>query len=130
MDESYQPDRDLAASAPSRIPAVARWKIISGARVFYEFPGRSVEIGWARDLQRGDDQRTLNVCVSREADQAAELPQECRDAIRSHGRTATNAVLEEDDVPWIIDITPAGLSYEYAPEEDEDETDEGDEDDE
>jgi hypothetical protein len=33
-------------------------------------------------------------------------------------------------VPWIIDVTPAGLSYEYAAEEGEDETDEGDEDDE
>jgi hypothetical protein len=113
---------------------VARWKIISGARVFYEFPGRSVEIGWARDLQHGDDQRTLNVCVSTEAEQATELPQESRDAIRSHGRSAVNAVLTEDDVPWIIEVTPTGLSYEYGPEADEedeeDEEDDEDEDDE
>ena len=108
---------------------MARWKIISGARVFYEFPGRSVEIGWARDVQKGDDQRTINVCVTKEAEEASELPQESKDAIRSHGRSAVNAVLTDDDVPLIIDVTPAGLSYEFAPEEDEEETDEEDEDD-
>ena len=102
---------------------MARWKIISGARVFYDFPGRSVEIGWARDVQQGDDQRTINVCVTKEADEATELPQESRDAIRSHGRSAVNAVLTDDDVPLIIDVTPTGLSYEFAPEEDEEETD-------
>ena len=102
---------------------MARWKIISGARVFYEFPGRSVEIGWARDVQKGDDQRTINVCVTKEAEEASELPQESKDAIRSHGRSAVNAVLTDDDVPLIIDVTPAGLSYEFAPEEDEEETD-------
>ncbi len=102
---------------------MARWKIISGARVFYEFPGRSVEIGWARDVQKGDDQRTINVCVTKEAEEASELPQESKDAIRSHGRSAVNAVLTDDDVPLIIDVTPAGLSYEFAPEDDEEETD-------
>ena len=105
------------------MPPVARWKIISGARVFYEFPGRSVEIGWARDVQKGDDQRTINVCVTKEAEEASELPQESKDAIRSHGRSAVNAVLTDEDVPLIIDVTPAGLSYEFAPEEDEEETD-------
>jgi hypothetical protein len=108
---------------------VARWKIISGARVFYDFPGRSVEIGWARDLQKGDDQRTVNVCVSKEAEEATELPQESRDAIRSHGRSAVNAILTEDDVPLIIDVTPTGLSYEYAPEEEEEDDDLDEEDD-
>ena len=107
----------------TKIPRVARWKIIIGARVFYDFPGRSVEIGWARDVQKGDDQRTINVCVTPEADQASELPQESKDAIRSHGRSAVNAVLIDDDVPLIIDVTPAGLSYEFAPEEEEEETD-------
>ena len=102
---------------------MARWKIISGARVFSEFPGRSVEIGWARDVQKVDDQRTINVCVTKEAEEASELPQESKDAIRSHGRSAVNAVLTDEDVPLIIDVTPSGLSYEFAPEEDEEETD-------
>jgi hypothetical protein len=110
---------------------VPRWKIISGSRAFYEFPGRSVEIGWARDVQRGDVQRTINVCVTKEADQADELPDEARRAIRTHGRTAVNAVLTDEDVPYIIDVTTEGLVYDFTdPDADDEEEDELEDDDE
>jgi hypothetical protein len=102
---------------------MARWKIISGARAFHEFPDRRVAIGWARDLERDGVQRTVNVCVALGADEAAELPEECRAAIRSHGRTIFNALLDEDELPRIVDVSLTGLEYEYGgwPEEDEDE---------
>jgi hypothetical protein len=110
---------------------VPRWKIISGSRAFYELPGRIVEIGWARDVQKGDVQKTINVCVTKEADQADELPEEARRAIRTHGRTAVNAVLTDEDVPYIIEVTTGGLVYDYTdPNADDEEDDfEDDEDD-
>ena len=93
---------------------MARWKIISGARPFYTFAEREVAVGWARDLEKDDIQRTVNVCVSREADQASDLPDECRRAIRTHGRSVINAILTEDDLPRIVDVTLTGLEFEYG----------------
>ena len=80
-----------------------RWKIVSGARPFYSFPGRSVGIGWARDLQRGDTQVTVNVCVLADAYEADGLPQESRDAIKSHGRSVINVLLSEETLPTIVE---------------------------
>jgi hypothetical protein len=112
---------------------VPRWKVISGSRAFYEFPGRNVEIGWARDVQKGDAQKTINVCVTREADRADGLPEESRRAIKTHGRTAVNAVLDDEDVPFFIEVTTEGLVYDYvdpsADDEDDDEDDDFDDED-
>lgn len=91
-----------------------RWKLISGARPFYELPNREgVAIGWARDLQRGETQFTVNVVVSQEAQEAADLPPEAREAIRSHGRSVINALLGEETLPYIVDVTPGGLVRDY-----------------
>lgn len=95
-----------------------RWKIVSGARPFYSFPGRSVGIGWARDLQRGDTQVTVNVCVLADAYEADGLPQESRDAIKSHGRSVINVLLSEETLPTIVEVSTSGLERIY-PREDE-----------
>jgi hypothetical protein len=97
---------------------VPRWKIVSGARPFYSFPGRSVGIGWARDLQRGDTQVTVNVCVLADAYEADGLPQESRDAIKSHGRSVINALLSEETLPTLVEVSTSGLERIY-PREDE-----------
>jgi hypothetical protein len=98
---------------------VARWRIISGARPFYTFPGRSVGIGWARDLQRGDTQVTVNVCVLKDAYEADDLPPESRDAIKSHGRSVINSLLGEDALPTIVEVTTTGLQRVYPRVEEE-----------
>jgi hypothetical protein len=106
---------------------VARWRIISGARPFYEFPGRVVGVGWARDLQRGDTQVTVNVVVLRDAHEASDLPQESRDAIKSHGRSVINALLNEETLPDVVEVRTTGLERFYPPpKEDEEEPDEKD----
>jgi hypothetical protein len=93
---------------------MARWKIISGARPFYEFPGRIVGVGWARDLQRGETQVTVNVVVLRDAHEALDLPPESRDAIRSHGRSVINSLLNEDTLPTIVEVRTTGLERVYS----------------
>jgi hypothetical protein len=105
---------------------VARWKIISGARPFHEFPGRLVGAGWARDLERGDAQVTVNVVVLKDAYEAADLPQESRDAIRSHGRSVINSLLNEETLPDVVEVRTTGLERFYpvaaeeeAPEDEE-----------
>lgn len=103
---------------------MARWKIISGARPFYEFPGRVVGVGWARDLQRGETQVTVNVVVLRDAHEASDLPQESRDAIRSHGRSVINSLLNEDTLPTVVEVRTTGLERIYPPAEEEGEDEE------
>jgi hypothetical protein len=103
---------------------VARWKIISGARPFYEFPGRVVGMGWARDLQRGDTQVTVNVVVLRDASEASDLPPESRDAIKSHGRSVINALLGEDTLPTIVEVRTTGLERIYPQVEEAEEAEE------
>jgi hypothetical protein len=98
---------------------VARWKIISGARPFYEFPGRIVGVGWARDLERGETQVTVNVVVLRDAHEASDLPQESRDAIKSHGRSVVNSLLNEETLPTIVEVRTTGLERIYPRAEEE-----------
>ena len=99
---------------------MAKWKIISGSREFYSIRGRgNVAIGWARDLQRRGDQVTVNVVVPLGVPEMPDLPAESRSAIRSHGKTAIIAVMNDDELPLFIDVTPEGLQMEYPPEPEE-----------
>ena len=99
---------------------MAKWKIISGSREFYSIRGRgNVAIGWARDLQRRDVQVTVNVIVPLGVADMPDLPSESRSAIRSHGKTAIIAVMNDDELPLFIDVTPEGLQMEYPPEPEE-----------
>jgi hypothetical protein len=100
---------------------MARWKIISGSREFFRLRGRDVSIGWARDLERKGVQVTVNVVVGPGVAEAENLPRESRDAIRSHGKTAIIAVMNDEKLPAIIDVTENGLEFEYPPEPEEDE---------
>jgi hypothetical protein len=96
---------------------MAKWKIISGSREFYSIRGRgNVAIGWARDLQRRGVQVTVNVVVPLGVPELPDLPGESRSAIRSHGKTAIIAVMNDEVLPLFIDVTPEGLEMEYAPE--------------
>ena len=96
---------------------MAKWKIISGSREFYSIRGRgNVAIGWARDLQRRGDQVTVNVVVPLGVPEMPDLPAESRSAIRSHGKTAIIAVMNDEELPLFIDVTPEGLQMEYPPE--------------
>src|SRR5215472_333048 len=104
---------------------MAKWKIISGSREFFRLRGREVSIGWARDLQRKDVQVTVNVVVGPGVAEAENLPRESRDAIRSHGKTAIIAVMNDDKLPAIIDVTETGLEFEYPPEPEPEEEGDG-----
>jgi hypothetical protein len=96
---------------------MAKWKIISGSREFYSIRGRgNVAIGWARDLERRGVQVTVNVVVPLGVPDMRDLPSESRSAIRSHGKTAIIAVMNDEKLPLFIDVTPEGLEMEYPPE--------------
>ena len=96
---------------------MAKWKIISGSREFYSIRGRgNVAIGWARDLERRGIQVTVNVVVPLGVPDLPDLLAESRSAIRSHGKTAIIAVMNDEQLPQFIDVTAEGLQMEYPPE--------------
>ena len=104
---------------------MAKWKIISGSREFYSIRGRgNVAIGWARDLERRGVQVTVNVVVPLGVPDLPDLPSESRSAIRSHGKTAIIAVMNDEALPLFIDVTPEGLQMEYPPEPEPEDADE------
>ena len=104
---------------------MAKWKIISGSREFYSIRGRgNVAIGWARDLERRGTQVTVNVVVPLGVPDMPDLPSESRSAIRSHGKTAIIAVMNDEALPLFIDVTPEGLQMEYPPEPEPEEAEE------
>ena len=104
---------------------MAKWKIISGSREFYSIRGRgNVAIGWARDLERRGVQVTVNVVVPLGVPDLPDLPSESRSAIRSHGKTAIIAVMNDEELPLFIDVTPEGLQMEYPPEPEPEDADE------
>jgi len=104
---------------------MAKWKIISGSREFHSIRGRgNVAVGWARDLQRRDVQVTVNVVVPLGVPDLPDLPSESRSAIRSHGKTAIIAVMNDEELPLFIDVTPEGLQMEYPPEPEPEEAEE------
>jgi hypothetical protein len=83
--------------------------------------------GWARDLQRGDTQVTVNVVVLRDAHEASDLPQESREAIKSHGRSVINSLLGEETLPTIVEVRTTGLERIYPEVAEPDEEAAGDE---
>ena len=110
---------------------MAKWKIISGSREFYSIRSRgNVAIGWARDLERRGVQVTVNVVVPLGVPDLPGLPAESRSAIRSHGKTAIIAVMNDEELPLFIDVTPEGLEMEYPPEPEPEEEADGEAEDE
>lgn len=91
----------------------AKWTIVSGFRQFHELAGRDISIGWARDIEKEGQARTVTVCVAESMVDLNGLPDECRTALQTKGRSATEAVLDEDVPPRYIAVTSAGLSPEY-----------------
>ncbi len=92
---------------------MAKWRIVSGSREFHAFAGRDISMGWARDIANGGEHRTVSVCIAGSVTGATDLPDECRAAVRTHGRSAVNAVLDEENPPQIIGVTSTGLFPEY-----------------
>src|SRR5262249_162499 len=71
-------------------PAVAsRWQITAEPREYHDTPDAAdIDVGWAWDLRRDQEQRTIRVEVAGGRLHLSTLPDEAREAIRSQGRSA------------------------------------------
>jgi len=68
------------------------------------------ERGWAYDVGRDGEQRTVLVEVAGTLDAGhGDLPDDVRRALSTHGRSAVDAVLDDDDPPERLTVTTNGV---------------------
>ncbi len=87
------------------------WQVIFSAREYEPPDGRDADVGWAWDVERDGELRTIGVEVSRAlaAADKRQLSQEIRAALRSRGRTAVVPMLYRDTVPLRLVLEPDGI---------------------
>jgi hypothetical protein len=95
------------------------WVIVSGPR---EYPAYGVDPdtvrGWAYDVERGEQRRTVKVELSALAvDESSVTDEGLHQAIRTQGRSAVEAFLDLDLVPARLVISTHGIG---APDDDAD----------
>lgn len=74
-----------------------------------------MDIGWRYDLEKDGYGKSVSVIVAGGRLGSPSLPDECRRAIQTKGRSAVAAVLERDHPPEIILVTTAGLREQPPP---------------
>ncbi len=85
------------------------WKIVAGPRS-YEPSSSDSERGWAWDIQRDGDKRTVRVEVAGTLDASdTDLPDDARQAIRTSGQSAVRAILNDADPPERLTVTTHGV---------------------
>jgi hypothetical protein len=90
---------------------MAWWQIIFSAREYEPPDASDADVGWAWDVERDGEHRTIGVEVSRAlaAADKRQLSQEIRAALRSRGRTAVVPLLYRDTVPRRLVLEPDGI---------------------
>ena len=95
---------------PSTIELDEPWRIVGGPRSYSStHDGADIDIGWAWDIARKGDQRTVRVEVAGGRLDMPELPQESRRAIQTHGQSAVASVLDSPNPPERVLVTSSGI---------------------
>lgn len=93
---------------------VNRWRIIGEPRQYqHNGFGIDIEVGWLWTIQGNGTERHIRVEVTDGAS-SAELPPDSLQAIRTQGRSATEAYLDRVMPPLHIWVTRGGLVVDRA----------------
>lgn len=84
------------------------WKRTSGPHAVDQFPRYDMARGWEYTIQRDEEGRTVSVVVSRGISADA-MPVDATAAYQTRGRSAVDAVLDQDDPPRYLVITDSGV---------------------
>jgi hypothetical protein len=89
---------------------VEAWRVAGGPREYTQTSdGADIDVGWAWELERGGDRRTIRVEVAGGRLGSAHLPDESQEAIRTQGRSALEELLGEPDPPTRVLVTSSGI---------------------
>jgi len=86
------------------------WRITKGPRTYEPGEGRDCDVGWAYDLERDGETRTMRVERSRTAAAAGSRDETARRAVSSRGRSAIEPYLDGDDPPTLLIVSTHGVS--------------------
>ena len=88
---------------------MVRWIVVSGPRGIAELADVDLAYGWAYDIERDNERRTVTVYLAGGLT-VASVPEECRRAIHTDGRSAVEAVLDRARPPRYIALTSGGIT--------------------
>jgi hypothetical protein len=90
---------------------MAKWRRVGGAFEFRRTPDAAdIDLGWSWRVERDDfDRRYVRVEIARGGMTALDLPRESREAIRTHGASVVDSVLDEDDPPLRLVVSTLGV---------------------
>lgn len=95
---------------PEPAPPGERWHIAAGPREYERgADGADIDIGWAWDIRRHGEQRTVRVEVAGGRLNSRDLPDDSREAIQTRGRSAIAPLLAESDPATRVLITSSGI---------------------
>lgn len=95
---------------PEPAPPAEAWRIAAGPREYTQTPeGADIDVGWAWDIEREGERRTIRVEVAGGRLGMGDLPDESQDAIRTRGESAVRLFLDESDPPARALVTSSGI---------------------
>lgn len=83
------------------------WERISGPREVAQIGSFDMSRGWGYTIRRDTEERTIGVIVARAP--LGDLPPDAKAAMETRGRSAVDAVPEQEDPPRYLIITSAGV---------------------
>jgi hypothetical protein len=89
---------------------MAKWRIVGGPRNYEPSGGADAAVGWAWDLERDGKRVIVRVELSRTAANVSSVAEEATRAIRTQGKAAVDAWLDEETLPERIVIHTEGFS--------------------
>lgn len=86
------------------------WRVVSGPKEYVERAGADIDIGWAYEVARGNEQRRVAVEVAGGRMGSEDLPSDARQAVATRGFSALSSHLEDEQPPRRLLVTTAGVA--------------------
>ena len=104
--------RSVRAQVAQGLPVTQRWTIV--ADTGEKIPVRRDAVSYLWSIRRGDEERRIQVFISRTALMLEDLPREVAQAKETNGRSVVVTLLALDDPPEEVMVTTAGISLTLA----------------
>jgi len=87
-----------------------RWQVVDGPREYVQTSeGADIDIGWAWDIARAGERRTVRVEVAGGRLGSRDLPEDSQEAIATRGRSAIMPLLAEPEPQTRVLVTSSGI---------------------
>jgi hypothetical protein len=100
----------IRLTLPEPPPPAEAWRIVEGPREYSQTAeGADIDVGWAWQIERAGERRTIRVEVAGGRLGSSHLPDESQEAVRTSGRSAITPLLTDLDPPARVLVTSSGI---------------------